>query len=283
MWTAVRRPARVRQLSTGAAAHWLEHPRQARARASALRGRRRPAAARLDTPPPACGSRAGSADASFGPLDVDRGLVVEHLDDELGQPAPARALEPVRGVERDPARAGLVDRQPEEGLGLELVGLGRLHGSSGWWSTATIAPAFCSDLADLVGDDARPPASPTRDPPTVQPRGSAGGARAPAHLRRWRRRPGSPRRSNSADDVGAADAVGGQPGVALEVLERRLGGGPEDAVDPAGVEAERAEAALELGDVVAPQHRRGEVEEAVTRAGSRPRRARPRSVHRRCR
>ncbi len=54
--------------------------------------------------------------------------------------------------------------------------------------------------------------------------------------------------------------------VALELLERVLGAGAEDAVDPAGVEAERAEVLLELADVVAPQHRGREIEQPVTEA-----------------
>jgi len=42
-----------------------------------------------------------------------------------------------------------------------------------------------------------------------------------------------------------------------------VGVGAEDAVDPTGVEPERVEPPLELGDVVAPQHRLAEVQEAV--------------------
>ena len=76
-------------------------------------------------------------------------------------------------------------------------------------------------------------------------------------VRRW------PRRPQGGDGVGAADAVGGQAGVALEVGQGSRGRRPEDAVDPAGVEAERAEPALQLGDVVAPQHRGAVVEQPV--------------------
>ena len=48
--------------------------------------------------------------------------------------------------------------------------------------------------------------------------------------------------------------------------ERGLGLGAEDAVLAPGVEAERVEAALEVVDVVAAQHRRREVEQAVAEA-----------------
>ncbi len=49
-------------------------------------------------------------------------------------------------------------------------------------------------------------------------------------------------------------------------LERAGGVGAEDAVFLAGVEAERVEAALELDDVVAAQHRAADVEHAITEA-----------------
>ena len=62
----------------------------------------------------------------------------------------------------------------------------------------------------------------------------------------------------------AQDAIGGQPGVALELSEGACGGVAEDAVDPARVEAQAAQALLQLGDVVTPQHGRPAVEEAVT-------------------
>ena len=62
----------------------------------------------------------------------------------------------------------------------------------------------------------------------------------------------------------ADDAVDGEPGVALELVQRPHGGVAEDAVHPAGVEAQGAQALLQLGDVVTPQHGSPAVEEAVT-------------------
>ena len=61
----------------------------------------------------------------------------------------------------------------------------------------------------------------------------------------------------------ADDPVDREAGVALELPERPHGGVAEDPVHPAGVEAERAQALLELGDVVTPQHRGPAVQEAV--------------------
>jgi hypothetical protein len=62
----------------------------------------------------------------------------------------------------------------------------------------------------------------------------------------------------------ADDAVDRDAGVALELAEGAHGGVAEDAVDAPGVEPEGAEALLEFGDVVTPQHRGPAVQEAVT-------------------
>ena len=75
-----------------------------------------------------------------------------------------------------------------------------------------------------------------------------------------------PNRSSSRDGGRPGDAVDGQAGVALELAERGRGQVAEDAVDPPGVEPERAQPLLQLGHVVAPQHRGAAVEEAVAEA-----------------
>ena len=62
----------------------------------------------------------------------------------------------------------------------------------------------------------------------------------------------------------ADDPVDRQPGVALELVEGPHRGVPEDPVDPARIETQRAQALLQLGHVVTPQHRSPAVEEAVT-------------------
>jgi hypothetical protein len=67
----------------------------------------------------------------------------------------------------------------------------------------------------------------------------------------------------------AHDAVDGEAGVALELPEGLRGGVTEDPVHPARVETQRAQALLQLGDVVTPQHRCPPVQEAV--AHSEPR------------
>ena len=55
----------------------------------------------------------------------------------------------------------------------------------------------------------------------------------------------------------------GHAGVALELAQRSHGGVAEDAVDAARVEPEGAQALLEFGHVVTPQHGGPAVQEAV--------------------
>ena len=62
----------------------------------------------------------------------------------------------------------------------------------------------------------------------------------------------------------ADDPVDGQARVALELGQGVPGGVPEDAVDPARIEAEGAQALLQFRHVVTPQHGSPAVQEAVT-------------------
>jgi hypothetical protein len=71
--------------------------------------------------------------------------------------------------------------------------------------------------------------------------------------------------SQQLEECGAADdAVDGEAGVALEFAQSLHRGVAEDPVDPSRVEAQRAQALLQLRHVVTPQHRGAAVEEAVT-------------------
>jgi len=63
-----------------------------------------------------------------------------------------------------------------------------------------------------------------------------------------------------------ADTVHGEPGVALEVHEGRGGAVAQDSVDPPRVEAQAAEAPLQGGHIVAPQHRGPPVQETLAQA-----------------
>jgi hypothetical protein len=61
----------------------------------------------------------------------------------------------------------------------------------------------------------------------------------------------------------AADPVGGEPEVALELHDGGRGFTAENAVFAPGVEAEGVEAALKLRDIVAPEHRLTEIHHAI--------------------
>jgi hypothetical protein len=62
------------------------------------------------------------------------------------------------------------------------------------------------------------------------------------------------------------DAVGAESDVSLEVGERQRCLVSEDAVDPAGVEAQSPKPLLELGDIIAAEHGRAAVHESITEA-----------------
>ncbi len=64
----------------------------------------------------------------------------------------------------------------------------------------------------------------------------------------------------------ASDPVSSESGIPLEVEECPCTVRPEHAVDPASVEPKASEAQLQIGDVVAPHHRRVEIEVAVAQA-----------------
>ncbi len=115
---------------------------------------------------------------------------------------------------------------------------------------------------------------------------------APGELRRRAERVALARRGNRAvgtraepieggDGLAAADAVGRDGRVALEFLQGALGVGAVNAVFLAGIETERVQAPLQLGDVVAAQHRAPHAEEAVTQpvAAVGDRRPRFRTAH----
>ncbi len=67
----------------------------------------------------------------------------------------------------------------------------------------------------------------------------------------------------------AHDAVDWKPGVSLELTQPGARGVPEDAVDPPGIEAERAQALLQFRHVVAAEHGGAPVQEPVPEAESR--------------
>jgi len=69
--------------------------------------------------------------------------------------------------------------------------------------------------------------------------------------------------SELADGVGPDDAVSGEADIPLELCERGTGLVAKDAVDPSGVEAQHAEAALKVSDVVATERWAPQVQQAI--------------------
>ena len=123
-----------------------------------------------------------------------------------------------------------------------------------WRRALATARRHDADAAELADHDAAPGEGAGRP---AQLLGLAhGGDRRPRHP--------VTEALQGVDRLVAADAVGGQADVALEVVEGPRRQRAEDAVDPPGVEAEATEAALQLGDVVAAQVGGAVVEEAVT-------------------
>ena len=176
---------------------------------------------------------------------TDRGATAARAGSSSRRPAgwPAAAagrLEPGRCSSRRPRSWTVGEGQAEVEVGAEVVGLDRLHRRV--------------RVVEHGDHGARRPAG-----------GGRGRRRGRRGRRTRRRRCGGPEhaaaatgasrargprpvgRASPAAGRGArgrsstsrtADAVGGEPGVALEVAQGSLGLGPEDAVDPAGVEAE---------------------------------------------
>ena len=86
-------------------------------------------------------------------------------------------------------------------------------------------------------------------------------------MRHWATDPRPVRRrsrSRTAAIPGPAHPVGGRTAIRLEVFQRPRRAWPEDAIDPAAVEAEAAETGLEISDIVTTKVRRGEEQQAIT-------------------
>ena len=71
------------------------------------------------------------------------------------------------------------------------------------------------------------------------------------------------------------EAVNGQTTVALEFPQGTVGVGPEDPVDPAGIEPQASEMLLELGNVVTSGHGPGQVQQSIAQRKARLNQCRP--------
>ena len=203
----------------------------------------------------------GEPHALGGP-PADRQHRRQPLVEEVGEAPAADRLEAGHRVvgDRDGSSVGA---RPEVEVGAEAVGRLGLGRAVGLVERHHRGAGLAQRLGHGPGDDAEAAELADHDPAPGQ------GAGRPAQLLGLAHGgddgPVDPvaEAVEGVDRLVAADAVGGQTDVALEVVERPGGQGAEDPVDPAGVEAEAAEAPLQLGDVVAAEVGGAVVEEAV--------------------
>ena len=230
---ADRRATRARMASTSSRGHELaddrRHARLRGARRRRVRTRRPPASTALELGV----HRAGDHQARFGP-------------------EPARLEVRATSTRDVTVRASAKQRSARE----RVRRPGEHDSSSPEASSTAVARRLRRARARRRRRARRARASPRRTPAGPSRR------RGPWRSSSRSRTAGDRARRERADPVEAradgrrsADPVGREPGAALELDERRRGVVAEDAVDAAGVEAERVQPALELGDVVAAQHR----------------------------
>ena len=210
--------------------------------------------------PPASGSRAAPAGACpRGWVSSRRAAAVPARSCEQARPGAGRR--PTRSRSR---RSRRCCRRPSvearsRGRGRRRTGWRRRPATepSGSSRVMTWAPALAEPLAD--GRDRAPEARRARRPRCAG-RPGCGLARRSCSCSRTAATAVSPVRSaDPATGPGGSRSRrcrrGGRPALRWKSVEGDRGQRAEDAVDPAGVEAEPPEAGLELGDVVAPQHR----------------------------
>ena len=185
--------------------------------------------------------------------------------DQLGQTTAAGGLVVGARPERRAAQGGRrVQTQADEHVDGQLVGLLGLHAGVGVMELADACPGQGQPPPQRPGDAAESAALTHCHVPAAQGgRGITKGG--PFSHRRHRTRVvlAALEAQEFAQRRAADDTVDRQPGVALELAERPARSVPEDAVDPRRIEPEGAQALLELGDVVTPQHRGPAVQEAV--------------------
>ena len=190
--------------------------------------------------------------------------VGQFFEHELCQPAAPDRFERACREERDSTRRLAPHRQGEEHLRFERVGFARLDRFVGVVQNRHHCARLGERTPDGVGQCCQAPRLADADAPALQLAGCVEQLLCLAHGRHGRSaRVGSYDAAQGGHSVGATHPIDREAGVALELPERRFGSWTEDPVDAAGVEAERAEALLQLAHVVAPQHRGSDVEQAI--------------------
>ena len=185
------------------------------------------------------------------------------LLDAVGETAAALGLEAVGSI-KGGGTAGLSRAQSEEDVGADAVGLLGLGRPVEVVQGNGLGARFGQGPDDGVGQGVEAARLADDDAAAVE-----GSGRAPEGLTLADVGDGDgvlaagPDSRQEGEGRRPTDGVTGQSGVALELEDGPLGVLAEDAVDPAGVEPEGAQAALQVGDVVPSQRGRGVVQQPV--------------------
>ena len=240
------------------------------------------------TPPRPCASRGAPRRCGRGRRPPRPSSGCELLADRGGDAVPGLGTEAARREVAAPAAGRRPAPDREEQVGGVAVGLGRDHPSRRRQRCRAPRPrrrragrgrCRLPSVSKPGRDGDEAPACPTR---LRAPRAER---LALADAGDLAFRPGPRRRAVQAVERGLGPQMPSAVSPTLRWNSRSAAAVvvTEDAVLAAGVEAERVQPALELGDVVAAQHRPALVEHADRRGGSRSRRAPTTSRVRRCR
>ncbi len=204
------------------------------------------------------GRRRPAADPAGSPFLAGRAVAMRSA-----KRGSAERPEAFRGVEGHPTGGFGGQLESDEELGAKGVGVSSLDGVVGMVQHGHGGAVLLQQARDRRGQDVETPLVADDHPAAGQARWCAQQPLSftyPGHGAR-RGSPAEPGQRRA--DLGTAAGVHGESGVALELAKRTFGVRAQDAVHPARVESERAQALLELVDVVAAQHGGAQVEEPV--------------------
>ena len=127
-----------------------------------------------------------------------------------------------------------------------------------------VRPDLAQSASDRLGDHGQFAGVAHHDAPSLHAVGLVAQPFVLTHLGNRQLTGGSRREPVQGVDSGPSDhPVVRKACIPLELLDRLVSPGPEDAVDPVGIEAELAQSTLELRYVIAAHHRVAVVEEPI--------------------
>lgn len=194
----------------------------------------------------------------------------EFVHDGLGKLTPAERLEAINAEVRDLDSSVLAHGDAHVEVGSERVRCGRLCGPVAA-GQEHVDVGVLEDRTDSSDEGRGHGTGVTADGDAQLAERTNRSSKALAfpHCGQRRRTPAALQATESGDGVVATDRVAHESGIALELCDRVLSERTEDAIDPSGVEAERAEPQLQFGDVVASHHRRAQAQQPPAELESR--------------